>query len=61
MIDIKKFLLTSALYLSLAGTALPVADAMEGARENNDATRGDVRVSGTQGDASSRRDSSGEA
>lgn len=61
MIDIKKFLLTSALYLSLAGTALPVADAVESARENNDATSDDVRTSGEQPAAGSRRDSAGEA
>lgn len=61
MIDIKKFLLTSAVYLSLAGAALPVADAMGGVRENNDATSDDVRASGAQLDAGNRSDAAGKA
>lgn len=59
--DIKKFLLTSALYLSLAGTALPVADAVESARENNDATSDEARINGAQAGAGSHPDPAGDA
>jgi len=46
-VDIRKFLLTSALYLSMGAAVVPAVDALDAASVRSDAGNGELRRDGS--------------